>query len=355
VVVSGFLTMSNMSKKKTAPSSVTPASVAHLLNNNENNVNDATPTTLLVSRAAQGNTEFYNKHYNQLKKEDIDASTLLEMSDDELKFVGADTFGVRNKFRNAARQISLESSNLNPDAPVFCPSTGGRPPLMPSSTGRATTTVANSTYTYAGDSTRQQTLARNTHVNGHHRVEQEQSLLLDDKEDDEENDQALLDGLDKTMFQDHMKKMPANSLTHILQAENYYNKYSRLSQGKKFKEERGNAIAFNTIVHLLSEDSKQLLASSTVATYLKHMQAAMKAYKKVMTKDMKQRVLANISTFEKQAKLDKKNNTQNAHKATTERDVLHLINSAIAEGEGGMYKGLGHVSFYVYVGSLLTS
>jgi hypothetical protein len=70
---------------------------------------------------------------------------------------------------------------------------------------------------------------------------------------------------------------------------------------------------------------------------------------KAMTQNMKSRVLQTIRKFERQATIDKENNTQNAHKATTEWDVLHLINSAIADGEGGMYKGLGHVSFYVYV------
>jgi hypothetical protein len=69
-----------------------------------------------------------------------------------------------------------------------------------------------------------------------------------------------------------------------------------------------------------------------------------------MTQNMKsRRVLQTIHKFERQATIDKKNNTQNAHKATTERDVLHLINSAIADGEGGMYKGLGAMCLFMYI------
>jgi hypothetical protein len=317
----------------------------------------ATPTTTLVSLAAAGNRRFIDDYYILMRDNYLDADSILLMSDEDLEEAGVTFPGVRLRMRRAASEI-VNSRVPNPVAPasivpvapasivpvapasiaVVAPASiaaGGRPPLA----GR---TTVPSTHAYGSAAA-----TRNAYVNNanaatragadHSDPDADPDADPDDDPDDDPDADPLwlVEMIKDRLSQDALNKKPSNSMNHNLKLIKNYNNNVKKVGGKSFGEEKVNTVAYNLVTYVLKESST--LAANTKASYLKDLLSTFDVQKMKIAPVMRAAVLETINRFDREAKVARKNNEQNAHRATTERDILHIINSVIAEHEDGRY------------------
>lgn len=163
---------------------------------------------------------------------------------------------------------------------------------------------------------------------GSNRVSFAASAAVARTENEESSIQPMLQDLTSKLDSKQSANVSVHSASGALKFRHYYNNNVKAQDGVLFDKESADNIAINTMNYLLAENS---VASSSKHAYMKLLLRVFKYKGMTVSARVREEVTRMMSILHAELTKAHTANEQKATQAVTEKDVLHLINSALLE------------------------